>query len=223
MRLELRGAGMGPEAAPFLAPLDVVLTDLHPTGVAAEGDRAPMLASLLAAGRLVPDRGQVQLDGVADPAAIRAAVALVDTPMAAEPPDDLPVATVVREELLFARRGTRRRDVDAVLEALDLTRWRRSPVADLPPAARIALLTGLAAQRPGVRALVLTSPERHGGDAAEWVGVVADVTAAGTPVLVVGGAAVAQALPSVTAALPATALPFPAAQRAPELSTGTDA
>jgi hypothetical protein len=220
---------MGPEAAPSLAPLDVVLTENGPVGVAAEGDRAPMLASLIAGGRLVPDRGQVQLDGRADPAVIRAAVALVDTPMAADPPDDLPVATVVREELLFAHRGTRRRDVDAVLDSLDLTRWRRSPVADLPPAARITLLAGLAAQRPGVRALVLTSPERHGGDAAEWVGIVADLTASGTPVLVVGGAAVARALPATIAALPAAALPFPLSlpgsgtRPGPGASTGTDA
>lgn len=227
MRLELQGVGMGPEAAPSLAPLDIVLTDDGPVGVAAEGDRAPMLASLIAGGRLVPDRGQVLLDGRADPAGIRAAVALVDTPMAADPPDDLPVATVVREELLFARRGTRRRDIDGVLAALDLTRWRRSPLADLPPAARIGLLAGLAAQRPGVRALVLTSPERHGGDAAGWVRIAGDLTAAGTPVLVIGGAAVAQALPATTAALPAPPLPFPlprsGARPARDASNGTNA
>jgi len=219
VRLELEGVGMGPHGAPSLAPLDVVLTDEGPVGVAAEGDRAPMLASLIAGGRLVPDRGRVLLDGSADAAALRAAVALVDTPMAADPPDDLPVATVVREELLFARRGTRRRDVDAVLEALDLGHWRRSPLADLPPAARITLLGSLAAKRPGVRALVLTSPERHGGDAAEWVGIAAD--------LMIGGAAVAQALPTTTAALPAAPLPLllprPAARRGVDVSTGTDA
>jgi hypothetical protein len=128
--------------------------------------------------------------------------------MAADPPDDLPVATVVREELLFARRGARRRDIDAVLESLALIRWRRSPVADLPAAARITLLAGLAAQRPGVRALVLTSPERHGGDAADWVRSVVDLTASGTPVLVIGGAAVAHALPATTVA-PVASVPSP--------------
>lgn len=221
MRLELRGVAMGPAGAPSLAPIDVVLTEDGPVGLAAEGDRAPMLASLIAGGRLRPDRGEVRLDGRADAAAIRSAVALVDTPMAADPPDDLPVATVVREELLFARRGTRRRHVDAALDALGLTAWRRSPIADLPPAARISLLTGLAAQRPGVRALVLTSPERHGGDAAEWSRIVTELTAAGTPVLVVGGAAVARALP---AELPAARLPLSAGDApAPLAPTGTDA
>lgn len=222
MRLELHGVGMGPEAAPSLAPVDVALTEERPVGVAAEGDRAPMLASLIAGARLVPDRGEVLLDGRRDPAGIRRAVALVDTPMAAEPPDDLPVATVVREELLFARRSSRRRDVDAVLDALDLAAWRRSPVADLPPVARIALLTGLAAQRPGVRALVLTSPERHGGDAVEWARIVTDLTASGTPVLVIGGAAVAQALPAVRADLPATPLTLPGAEPGSLALTGTD-
>jgi hypothetical protein len=212
---------MGPERAPSLAPLDVVLTDDGPVGVVAEGDRAPMLASLIAGGRLVPDRGRVLLDARSDAAAIRAAVALVDTPMAADPPDDLPVATVVREELLFARGRTRRRDVDAVLDAFGLTDWHRSPIADLPPAARITLLAGLAAQRPGVRALVLTSPERHGGHAAEWVRIATDLTAAGTPVLVIGGAAVGQALAATSAALLPFALPHRAAARA--ASIGTDA
>jgi hypothetical protein len=222
VRLELRGIGMGPESAPALATLDVVLTQDGPVGVAAEGDRAPMLASLIAGGRLVPDRGEVLLDGRSDPARVRAAVALVDTPMAADPPDDLPVATVVREELLFARRGARRHDVDAVLDAFGLGAWRRSPIADLPPAARIALLTGLAARRPGVRALVLTSPERHGGDPAEWVRVVTDLTAAGTPVLVIGGAAVAQALPAPAVPAPAATLPLPGTEPGPLAPTGTD-
>jgi len=130
------------------------------------------------------------------------------------------VATVVREELLFARRGTRRRDVDAALDALGLAHWRRSPVADLPPADRIRLLAGLAAQRPGVRALVLTSPERHGGDAPDWAGIARDLTAAGTPVLVIGGAAVGRALPASAAAL--TTLPLPGAAPDRPASTGTD-
>jgi hypothetical protein len=180
-----------------------------------------MLASLIAGGRLAPDRGRVLLDGRDDPRALRAAVALVDTPMVADPPDDLPVATVVREELLFAGRRTRRRDVDAVLDALGLASWRRSPVADLPPAGRIRLLAGLAALRPGVRALVLTSPERHGGDAADWTGIATELTAAGTPVLVIGGAAVGRALPSATATV--TTLTLPGAEPGRPASTGTDA
>ena len=220
MRLELLGIGVGPEAAPALAPLDVVLTDERPVGAAAERDRAPMLASLIAGGRLAPDRGRVLLDGRDDPDALRAAVALVDTPMVADPPDDLPVATVVREELLFARRRTRRRAVDAVLDALGLASWRRSPVADLPSSDRIRLLTGLAAQRPGVRALVLTSPERHGGDAADWARIAADLTAAGTPVLVIGGAVVRRALSVAPAAV--AALPLPGGEPDRLLSTGTD-
>ena len=36
-------------------------------------------------------------------------------------------------------------------------------------------------------ALVLTSPERHGGPSAEWLGIVRSFTEAGTPVLVIGG------------------------------------
>ena len=47
-----------------------------------------------------------------------------------------------------------------------------------------------------VRALVLTSPERHGGHAREWRRVAEDLTGRGLPVLVIGGAAVRESIPS---------------------------
>jgi hypothetical protein len=77
-----------------------------------------------------------------------------------------------------------------VIDALDdlgIGPWRTAPIAELPPTERLRLLLTLAAARPGVRALVLTSPERHGGPSAEWFGLARSFTDAGTPVLVIGG------------------------------------
>ncbi|HEY0374403.1 MAG TPA: hypothetical protein VGC94_06385 [Amnibacterium sp.] len=187
MRLELDGVAVGDEATPSLPPLSAVLTDGAPTVVAVGTERGPVLASLLAGGRMRPDRGTVRLDGASDVAALRRAVALVDTPVVAEPPAPLRVATVVAEELRFAGRANGRTAVADLLDGLGIGAWRRAPVADLPPTDRIRLLLTLAAARPGVRALVLTSPERHGGPSAEWLGLARSFTDAGTPVLVLGG------------------------------------
>ena len=190
MRLELDAVSVGDAATPALPALDAVLTDGAPTLVAVGTERGPLLASLVAGGRLRPDRGAVRLDGSADPAAIRRAVALVDTPMASEPPAAVPVGAIVREELRFAGRPASRAAVTDALDELGIGAWRRSPIGDLPPTDRIRLLTTLAAARPGIAALVLTAPERHGGLSADWLGVVRDRTEAGVPVLVIGGHAI---------------------------------
>jgi ABC-2 type transport system ATP-binding protein len=187
MRLELDGIAVGDPATPALPRLDAVLTDGAPTLAAVGTERGPVLASLIAGGRMRPDRGTVRFDGSADDSALRRAVALVDTPVVAEPPAAVRVATVVAEELRFAGRPNGRAAVAGVLDELGIAAWRTAPVADLPPTARIRLLLTLAAARPGVRALVLTSPERHGGPSAEWLGLARSFTDAGTPVLVIGG------------------------------------
>jgi ABC-2 type transport system ATP-binding protein len=201
--LEVVGAAVGDERVPVLAPFSAVVSSDRPAFVAAEGDRGPMLASLIAAGRLVPDRGEVLLDGHADAAALRRAVVLVDTPVVAEPAPSLAVRTVVREELRFAGRRSRRRDADAFLVGLGLESWSRAPMLDLPPTDRLRMLLELAALRDGARVLVLTSPERHGGHAAGWRRLADELTQRGLPVLVIGGAAVTEsaAPPASTGAL----------------------
>jgi hypothetical protein len=202
VRLELDGVTIGDEPTPALPALDAVLTDGAPTLVAVGTERGPMLASLIAGGRMLPDRGTVRLDGEEDPERIRRAVALVDTPMASEPTPAVPVGSVVREELVLAGRPASRQAVADLLDDLGIGAWRRAPMTDLPPTGRIRLLLTLAAARPGVAALVLTSPERHGGPSDEWLGIVRSLTEAGTPVLVVGGRALDPVLRSagVTAA-----------------------
>lgn len=187
MRLELCDVAVGDAATPALPALDVVLTDGAPALVAVGTERGPVLASLIAAGRMRPDRGTVRLDGAADERTLRRAVALVDTPVVAEPPAPVRVAAVVAEELHFAGLPNGRSAVRAVLDDLGITPWRRAPIADLPPTDRIRLLLTLAAARPGIRVLVLTSPERHGGACADWLGLARSFTDAGTPVLVIGG------------------------------------
>ena len=203
--LEILDVAIGDARTPVLPTFTAMLPDDAPAFAAAEGERGPMLASLVAAGRLVPDRGRVLLDGSADPDAIRRAVALVDTPVVAEPPAVLPVASIVREELRFAGSPSRRRDVEALLDGLDLLPWLRRPVGDLAPDDRLRLLLDLAVRRPGVRALVLTAPERHGGRAESWTALAHAYAERGIPVLVLGGSAAVEALPADAGADPAGA------------------
>jgi hypothetical protein len=198
--IEILDVALGDERTPVLPPFSAVLPDDAPAFAAAEGERGPMLASLIASGRLVPDRGRVLLDGVVDPAALRRSVALVDTPVVAEPPASMPVGSIVREELRFAGLPSRRRAAEAVLDGLDLLPWLRRPIGDLLPDDRLRLLLDLAARRPGVRALVLTAPERHGGRAESWTALAHAYADRGMPVLVLGGAAAVEALPDASGA-----------------------
>lgn len=194
--IEILEVALGDERTPVLPPFSAVLPDDAPGFASAAGERGPMLASLIAAGRLVPDRGRVLLDGIEDPAALRRAVALVDTPVVAEPPASMPVGSIVREELRFAGLPSRRRAAETVLDGLGLLPWFRRPIGDLLPDDRLRLLLDLAARRPGVRALVLTAPERHGGLAESWTALAHVYADRGMPVLVLGGAAAVEALPA---------------------------
>jgi hypothetical protein len=110
----------------------------------------------------------------------------------------VPVGSIAREELRFAGLPSRRRAAEAVLDELGLSEWIRHPIGDLPPDDRLRLLLELAARRPGVRALVLTAPERHGGRAEAWTVLAHEYADRGMPVLVLGGAAAVEALPAAS-------------------------
>ncbi|HAM27793.1 MAG TPA: hypothetical protein DCP11_14155, partial [Microbacteriaceae bacterium] len=89
--------------------------------------------------------------------------ALVDTPVVAEPGSEIPLATILAEELSFASAASSRRAVRRLLDQHGLIDYARLPVRALPPADRIRVFSELAVLRPGVTAIVVTSPERHGG------------------------------------------------------------
>lgn len=181
------------------------------TLVAAEGGDRPVVLSLIASGRMKPDAGTVTLDGTDDVTLLSERVALVDAPEVSEPPADLTLRTVLREELVYAGRSASGDHVDAAIEdalranaaateaastaATDATATatdHRTPhdlarlrMADIDPTLRIRLLTELAAQRPGVQALVLCLPDRHGGDPRAWLPVATDLAARDFAVLLV--------------------------------------
>ncbi len=191
MTLELDHVGIGDEPGAALPVVSAVAGPGHPGVVAVETEQAPVLASLVAGGRMRPDTGRVLLDGHEDAAAVRRAVALVDTPGVAEPFPVMTLTQIVREELAFAGQRPSRAHVDTVLDELGLRQHADTPVQRVPTEVRVRLLVELALLRNGVTGIVLTTPERHGGAVEDWFTVVRDVARRGVTVVLVTSKAAA--------------------------------
>ncbi|MBF4620862.1 hypothetical protein [Clavibacter sp. VKM Ac-2542] len=204
MIVTLTDARVGDGPAPALPAISLSYGGPDPVIAIAETELRPTVLSLVASGRMRIDGGSLALDG--DDSAgvtLRVAerVALVDTPRINEPADDVTLRAVVAEELALAGHRSGRHEVGVILDDQGLADLARAPFSAVPAVARIRLLTTLAASRDGVEAVVVTSPERHGGAVAEWMRVLRDLARTGTGVLVVTSEAAAEAI----AALPADA------------------
>ncbi|PCN47074.1 hypothetical protein Csp2054_13895 [Curtobacterium sp. 'Ferrero'] len=203
--LELDHVGIGDEPGAALPTVSAVAGPGRPGVVAVETEQAPVLASLVAGGRMRPDRGRVHVDGHEDPAAVRRAFALVDTPGVAEPFPVMTVRRIVREELAYAGRRPSRDHVDTVLESLGTIHYADTHVQRVPTEVRVRLLAELALLREGVTGLVITSPERHGGAVEDWFAVVRDLAVRGVTVLLVTSKAAAQTAATLLDTIPAPA------------------
>jgi ABC-2 type transport system ATP-binding protein len=185
IRVTLDAAGVGSGATAALPPVSTTFTAGTPTLLATEGGNRPTVLSLVASGRMKLDTGSIgavrlAADGSTQPltaSQLRRAVALIDTPLVAEHSDDVSVASVVKEELALAR-SHRRADRPAEFSNHD-------PFGSLGAVERLRLLIDLALRRPDVEALVITSPERHGGEPERWWRVVRETAERGIAVLVV--------------------------------------
>lgn len=149
--------------------------------VAVETEQGATILSLLAGGRMRADSGAVSPSA----ALLRESVALVDTPGICDPPGGVRLLGVVREELMIARRPSGRRAALAFLGSIGAEHHAGAQIRSLPSGVRLRALCELAALRPGVTGIVITSPERHGGSAQEWRGVAESLAARSFAVLVV--------------------------------------
>jgi len=191
--------------------------------VPAETERRPTVLGLIASGRMRPDTGTVRLNGEADAAGLRLRVALVDAPDVSDPAADVTVARVVAEELSFAGRLGTGRATRNVLAGLGLLEQARLPMANLPPAARIRLLVELALLRDGVEAVVITAPDRHGGDPLAWWQLAQEIAGRGYAVLVIAGAAAVAVIEAGDSGLTGSTTPvLNAAQNPASLPEGGD-
>ncbi|WP_285115244.1 hypothetical protein [Leifsonia sp. fls2-241-R2A-40a] len=160
----------------------------------AETEQRPTVLGLIASGRMRPDGGSVTIDGAADSSAMRRRIALIDAPDVSEPASDVTVGGIVAEELMFAGRPSHPVAVSRCLRELGASDWARHSIGTVPPMVRIRLLAELALLRRGVDALVLVSPDRHGGDPVDWWRFARELAGRDKAVLVVAGDASAAAI-----------------------------
>lgn len=193
MRVRATAVSKGPKGR-ALPPSDVAFASGSAVFVEAETAQRPTVLGLILTGRMRPDSGKVTLDGEEDPKRLRRALALVDAPDVSEPHGDVRLADVIAEELMFAGRPAGPIAVGRELDRLELREHARTPMADLDPGARVRVLCEFALERPGVRGLVLVSPDRHGGRPEEWWGIACDLAERGAAVLVIAGLAARAAL-----------------------------
>lgn len=162
---------------------------------------------LALAGRLKPTTGTVHAEGVDAP--LTELVAVVDAPGVSEPDDALPLRVVAGEELALAHRPAGKEDVARWLADHDAAPFAGTRFENLAPALRTRLLTELAAERKGVRVLVLDTPDRHTSDVDSWAGLAREQAERGLAVVVLTATTPVPALPFAPALVGAAEQPEP--------------
>ncbi|HWV76762.1 MAG TPA: hypothetical protein VN027_05560 [Isoptericola sp.] len=185
MQITLSGVRVEGRRDPMLEATDLVWSTGECLLVAGEPGHGHTALALVATGRFVPSSGTVRLDGVAvPPSVLRARTAVVDVPGISEPDDALSLADVVAEGLALAGRRSLPRDVTRWLDERALTEDRGRRVDQLPGVVRTAVLAALATENSDVRFVVLTLPDRHGGEPSGWWESARTLAASGLGVLV---------------------------------------
>lgn len=206
MRIELQDVSKGRRGL-ALPETSLSFCDGQARLAIAETEQRPTVLGLIASGRMRPDTGRVLIDGHRADSDIRRRVALVDAPDVCDPVPNVSLYGLVAEELMFAGRNANPLAARTWLTDNGMERDWRTPVADLAPVDRLRSLLELTVLRRGVEALVLVSPDRHGGSPHTWWALAEEFAARGLGVLVIAGAASGDVLEGRAA--PATG-PLPA-------------
>ncbi|HVV10572.1 ABC transporter ATP-binding protein [Amycolatopsis sp.] len=150
-------------------------------------------------GRMRPGTGVVTIDGKTDPARLRRLTAVVDAPGVSEPDGALSLRVVAGEELALGGRPAGKEDVARWLSEHDAAGLANVRFENLEPAVRTRLLTALAANRRGVRMLVLDTPDRHTSEVSDWADLARKHAEAGLAVVVLTATTPPGALPATPA------------------------
>ncbi|MCR2813840.1 hypothetical protein NQ166_12505 [Microbacterium sp. zg.Y1090] len=197
MKIELRGVSKGRNGE-ALPQTDLSFETGQAVFARAETEQRPTVLGLLASGRMKPDEGTIEIDGMADAAGMRRRIALVDAPDISEPAPRVTVGAVTAEELMFAGVSSGRRTVHRWLSHHHLDHLMRRPIATVAPRARMHLLTELAVLRADVEALVVVAPDRHGGDPRIWWDQALALADRGFGMLMIAGYSSAKVIGAIT-------------------------
>lgn len=160
----------------------------------AETEQRPTVLGLIASGRMRPETGRVTIDDSESAKELRRRVALVDAPDVSDPHPDISLAGVVGEELMFAGLGATPLHAKRWLSQLGYAELASVPIGNIDPSARVRILCELAVLRDGTDAVVLVSPDRHGGSPDGWWRIAAEFAERGFAILVILGGSAAVAL-----------------------------
>lgn len=189
MRVVLEGVQVQGRHSSLLQLRGLALATGECVLLAGEPGQGHTALALVLTGRLVPSTGRVRLvrdDGsqTMKRKELRRRTAVVDLPTISEPDEALRVGTVAAEDLSLARRRAWPGAPGKWLASHRLGTLERSRVEAVPGPVRTALLTALAVERSKVRFLVLTLPDRHGGDPSQWWAIAQAYACVGYGVLV---------------------------------------
>lgn len=192
MRVVLKGITVEGRHGPLLELDHFSLETGECVLLAGEPGQGNTAMALVATGHLAPFSGTVTLvddEGaeIHDKPHLRRSSAVVDLPAVSEPDDALPVGTIVAEGLALARRNASPGEPTRWLRERGWDELREDRVDGLRPALRTAILTALATERDHVRFLVLSLPDRHGGEPDEWWEIAQGYASRGYAVLVQSG------------------------------------
>lgn len=185
---------------PFVAGVDLVAPGGEVTLVPADPGLGQVALALAIGGRVDLAHGSVAIGGSTARRDLQVRTRLVDVPDVTAPEDVLPVRVVVAEELALAERPSSRRDVTAFLAERQLADRSRDRWDSLAPGTRTRLLLELGSWHPEVSVIVLTGPDRHGGDPQEWYAAARRLAERGLTVLAICSPATARALAHPTPA-----------------------
>ena len=209
MELKAHAISVQGPHAPMLHSTSVSVSDHQLVLLAGYPGPGHVAVSLGLSGRLKPDGGYVRLDGDTSGRVLRRRVAVVDAPGITEPDDALPVQTVVGEELAIAGRKAGRKAVQEWLTEHDWTGFADMRFEHLPVAVRTKLLAELTVERPDVKVVILTMPDRLGGDPHEWYELGRDLASRGYGVIITCAEASARLLDVEAAQLGSVSQPDP--------------
>ena len=157
-------------------------------------DQAPTVLALVAGGQMRPSRGKVTYNGRRLRGKLKQRIAIVDAPTVSEPDDYVTLRRTVAEEYTYIGRVATAGRVQRFLDRHGISDYSDWHMIELPPSVRMVALTELALLRPETEAVIITTPDRHGGAAGDVYEYSKHVASRGYAVLCITGTTAAEEL-----------------------------
>ena len=170
---------------PFVSDVDFWAPAGEVTFVPVDPGYGQVALALAIGGRVDLLSGSITVAGSLERKMLQSRTRLVDVADITAPEEALKVAHVVSEELALAERPWSRRDVARFLAEHDLTDRAGDRWDSLPAGIRTRLLLEVGSWHPSGVVIVLTGPDRHGGDPGPWLTLAHRLAERGLTIIVI--------------------------------------